>query len=307
MSEFFHCYQPHRFNPRARQTVEQANQIIGEMRAQGYTLTLRQLYYQFVARDLIPNEERQYKRLGRLVTLARESGVMDWYAIEDRGRSAYGTNPEEDPSEVVSGIEDGLIFDQWARQDTYLEVWVEKSALEGVVSRPCERLDVTYMACKGYLSASEAWRAGLRFQQAIHEGKRPVLIHLGDHDPSGLHMTTDNRRRLRMFAENHDVEVQRIALNMHQVEEYGPPPNPAKQTDSRYAGYALDYGESSWELDALDPAVLDKLITDTIHGFIDPDVWRETLDMQEEARRPLAALSNNWEQVVDFMEREDLI
>lgn len=307
MTEFFHCYEPHRFNPKAQLTVEQANEIIGEMRAQGYVLTLRQLYYQFVARNLIPNEEREYKRLGRLITLARESGVMDWYAIEDRGRMAFGTSTEEDPSTVVSGIEDGLLFDQWARQDTYLEVWVEKSALEGVVSRPCEKWDVTYMACKGYLSASEAWRAGLRFQHAIHQGKRPVLIHLGDHDPSGLHMTVDNRRRLRMFAESHGIEVRRIALNMDQVEEYGPPPNPAKQTDSRYAGYALDHGESSWELDALDPSVLDKLITDTLEEYVDRAVWLETLDMQKEARRPLAALSANWDQVVDFMEREDLI
>ena len=235
---FYHCYRPHRFNTAAQRTVNQANDIITEMREQGYTLTLRQLYYQFVARDLIPNEEREYKRLGRLVTHARESGVMDWYAIEDRGRGAYGTDPEEDPTNVVEGIEQGLVFDQWAKQDDYLEVWVEKSALEGVVSRPCNRRHVTYMACKGYLSASEAWRAGLRFQNAVADGKRPVLIHLADHDPSGLHMTEDNRNRLRMFAEEHDIEVRRIALNMDQVEEYGPPPNPAKQTDSRYARYA---------------------------------------------------------------------
>lgn len=303
MSSFVHCYRSHRFNSKAQKTVDQANAILGALRAQGYVLTLRQLFYQFVSKDLIPNTEREYKRLGRLITHARESGVMDWYAIEDRGRSAYGTNPEEDPAEVLSGIEDKLVFDQWARQDHYVEVWVEKSALEGVIARPCNRRDVTYMACKGYLSASEAWRAGRRFQRAIHDGKKPVLIHLADHDPSGLHMTTDNRERLRLFAESQGVEVRRVALNMDQVEQYNPPPNPAKQTDSRYAKYKDDFGtESSWELDALDPAVLDKLILDAIDEYRDPNKWDEVLAEQAAAREPLAKLGGNWDKVHSFVD-----
>ncbi|MEE8608955.1 MAG: hypothetical protein V3S55_15230 [Nitrospiraceae bacterium] len=304
---FFHCYRAHRFNSAAQTTVDQANEIIREMREQGYVLTLRQLYYQFVARDLIPNENREYKRLGRLVTRARESGVMDWQAIEDRDRSAYGTNTEEDPTQVIDGIEHGLVFDQWARQDTYLEVWVEKSALEGVVARPCNRFHVTYMACRGYLSASAAWRSGLRFQNAIADGKRPVLIHLADHDPSGLHMTEDNRDRLQMFAEDYDVEVRRLALNMDQVELYDPPPNPAKQTDSRYRSYAEAYGQECWELDALNPMVLDTIIEDAINEYRDADLWNDVLDEQEEVRKPLAALSENWSLVEEFLTKEGLV
>jgi hypothetical protein len=304
---FLHCYRPHRFNAKAQKTVDQANAIIAEMSAKGYVLTLRQLYYQFVARDLLPNREREYKRLGRLVTHAREAGVMDWYAIEDRGRSARGVHPEEDPHQVLDGIEQGLLFDHWARQEAYLEVWVEKSALEGVVARPAQEHHVNYMACKGYLSASEAWRAGLRFQNAVARGKRPVLIHLADHDPSGLHMTKDNQDRLRMFAEAHGIEVRRIALNMDQVDKYSPPPNPAKQTDSRYAGYARDFGDQSWELDALDPEVLDDLISDTIFEYVDTDVWQQVEEEQAEARIPLEALGRNWNRVYQFMDSEGLL
>lgn len=299
---FLHCYRPHRFNAKARDTVDQAQAILAELREQGYVLTLRQLYYQFVARDLIENNEREYKRLGRLVTHAREAGEMDWYAIEDRGRSAYGINPDEDPASVLDGVEYGLTLDQWARQDHYLEVWVEKSALEGVIARPCQDLDVTYMACKGYLSASEAWRAGQRFQQAIRRGKQPVLIHLADHDPSGIHMTMDNGTRLRLFAESQGVEVRRIALNMDQVEQYNPPPNPAKQTDSRYASYEEDFGSKSWELDALNPAILDGLIRETIDEYRDKDLWYKVLTEQTEARRPLAGLSCNWAEVHAFLD-----
>ena len=116
------------------------------------------------------------------------------------------------------------------------------------------------MACKGYLSASEAWRAGLRFQRAIDRGKRPVLLHLGDHDPSGIDMTRDNGDRLGEFVLQ-GVEVRRIALNMDQVQEHNPPPNPAKEDDSRFRGYRELYGEESWELDALRQNTIGDIIT----------------------------------------------
>jgi hypothetical protein len=304
---FFHCYRPHRFTSAAQETVDQANVIINELQAEGHTLTLRQIYYQLVARGLMPNEDKEYKRLGRLITRARESGITDWLAIEDRGRSAYSTHTEEDPEEVLYGIENGLVFDQWERQDHYIEVWVEKAALEGVIARPCNRLDITYMACRGYLSASEAWRAGLRFAKAIRNGKEPILIHLADHDPSGLNMTDDNRDRVRLFAENNHIQVRRIALNMDQVHQYNPPPNPAKETDSRAPAYVEKYGHSSWELDALNPSVLDDLITSTIDEYRNVDIWDKTLDKQKEARKPLEALGENWSEVQDFLEREGLL
>lgn len=304
---FFHCYKPHRFNAAAQDTIEKANSVISEMRAEGYILTLRQLYYQFVRRNWIENTEKQYKRLGRTVTSAREAGIMDWLAIEDRGRTCYGPTSEEDPANVINGVEFGLRYDQWARQDHYLEVWVEKQALEGVIARPCNRFDVRYMACKGYLSASEAWRAGLRFQKALEDGKICHLIHLADHDPSGLDMTKDNANRLRLFAESHKAHVRRIALNMEQVDHYNPPPNPAKTTDSRFKAYTDLYGPESWELDALEPSVLDKLITDTINEYRDPNIWDDVLARQEDARAPLAALSEHWGTVQQFLYDNDLV
>ncbi len=300
-------YRAHRFKAAAQDTIDKAQEIINEMDEQGYVLTLRQLYYQFVSRNWIANEEREYKRLGRIMADAREDGQVSWTAIEDRGRNCYGPSPEENPAAVVDGIEHGLVFDLWARQDDYVEVWVEKSALEGVVARPCDRLHVPYMACKGYLSTSEAWRAGLRFREALDDGKRCTLVHLSDHDPSGFDMTRDNGERLNLFAESLNVTVRRIALNMDQVERYGPPPNPTKLTDSRAPGYVRRFGHDSWELDALEPSVLDALIADTVDGYRDADLWQETLDEQEEARRPLAALGENWSEVEDFLRDRGLV
>lgn len=295
---FYLEYRDYNFHARSEHVIDQANQILAEMRAQGYTLTLRQLYYQFVRRNWIENKEAAYKKLGRLVTQARESGRMDWEAIEDRGRRCTEPYSYEDPHSALAQLPDQIVVDRWAQQATYLEVWVEKQALESVIARPCERLQAPFMACKGYLSASEAWRAGRRFRaQARAHGKRCVLIHLADHDPSGLNMTADNRERVRLFAESEDIDVRRIALNMDQVEEYRPPPNPAKETDSRFSDYSDRYGENSWELDALEPAMLDRLISATIEEYIDPDLWAEAEQRELELRQLLEKLVHRWDDV----------
>lgn len=290
------AYREQRFNSKARKTVEQAKLIIDDMMAQGYVLTLRQLYYQFVSRNWIANNEQEYKRLGRIVTDAREVGEIDWLAIEDRGRAAHLQGHVPSPERVLEGIERALRLDPWLEQEVYCEVWVEKAALEGVVSRPAARWRAPYMACKGYLSASEAWRAGRRFEEAISRGKRPILFHLGDHDPSGLQMTDDNRVRLGMFSRM-GVDVRRLALNMDQVDEHSPPPNPAKQTDSRFAGYEAQFGKESWELDALSPKVIDDLIDGALQGVIDREAYDATLAREREEREPLRLLGLRWEEV----------
>ena len=84
---------------------------------------------------------------------------------------------------------------------------------------------------------------------------------------------------------------------MPQVEEYEPPPNPAKQTDSRYTGYADEYGDESWELDALDPTVLSGLVRDAIENIIVDDVWQEDQETEDEHKRLLAWVSKNWDRI----------
>jgi hypothetical protein len=282
--------------------IEKANEIIETYRAQGYTLTLRQLYYQFVARALIPNSERSYKNLGTAVSDGRDAGLIDWNAIEDRGRGVRPVFVQEDELEVVNGLEYALSLDYWERQNAYVEVWVEKEALASVIERPCRRWNVPYMACKGYLSASEAWRAGRRFAEMENFGRdRLVVIHLGDHDPSGIDMSRDNLDRLKLYSDFGRVELVRIALNMDQVDEYAPPPNPAKVTDSRAEDYIRRFGQTSWELDALEPKVLDRLISSTIERYVDVDRWQETETEEEDRRSILSKLHSNWSEVSDFV------
>ena len=280
--------------------IETANAIIIEYQNQGYTLTLRQLYYQHVARGLIENTERSYKNLGNLINDARVGGLIDWYAIEDRGRGIRPWLIQEDEHEVLAGIEHGLAMDYWEPQNAYVEIWVEKDALASVIQRPASRYRVPYMPCKGYLSASEAWRGGQRFAKYAAEGRRCVVIHLGDHDPSGIDMSRDNRDRLHLFGDR-SVELRRIALNMDQVEEHRPPPNPAKVTDSRAADYIERFGTISWELDALRPQYLEKLISDEIETLIDHDLWQQTSDEEDERRETLAKIHGNWDALAEHI------
>lgn len=205
---------------------------------------------------------------------------------------------------MVNGIEYHLGLDYWRRQNAYVEVWVEKDALASVIERPCRRWKVPFMPCKGYLSASEAWRSGQRFMRQAGHGARCVLIHLGDHDPSGLDMTRDNADRLEMFSEFSGIEVRRIALNIDQVQHYKPPPNPAKVTDSRAADYIRRFGATSWELDALEPQVLDSLITAEIQSLIDSTIWEQTRREEAERRKVLAAIHDRFDDVAEFLRGE---
>lgn len=300
------AYRKQRFNSKARDTVEKAKIIIEDLSAQGYTLTLRQLYYQMVSQNFIPNDELNYKRLGRIICDAREMGEIDWYSIEDRGRGCYLPGHTPTAEEVLKGIERQLRLNPWLDQDVYLVVGVEKAALEGVIERPATRWRAPYMSCKGYLSASEAWRTGRRFESAFQADKRVVFLHLGDHDPSGLHMTDDNRQRISMFART-PVEVNRLALHMAQVDEFKLPENPAKQTDSRYAAYTAAYEtESSWELDALSPKVIDGLIHEAIKSYVDQEKWEKTLALEAERRQGLRLLGMRWEEVERMVLADEL-
>lgn len=292
------------FRPETQAVIDQAIEIIEDYQQQGFTLTLRQLYYQFVSKDLIPNKDKEYKRLGSIITDARMTGQIGWDAIEDRGRGKKGWLIEEDIDQILWELPGAYAADFWASQDRYIEVWVEKDALSSVVQKACGPFRVGYMACKGYLSASEAYRAGKRMEQARDNGKEPLVIHLGDHDPSGIDMTRDNGDRLATFSWG-DVEVQRIALNRNQIDSYNPPPNPAKITDSRARDYIRRHGNLSWELDALSPSVLVGLIRSAIEPHIDQHEWDICQAREVENKELLRRVRTRWADVEAMLKDED--
>lgn len=289
-----------RFSKSSVAIINQANTIIANYQAQGFTLTLRQLYYQFVARDLIPNKQTEYKHLGSIINDARLAGLIDWAAIEDRTRNVRTIPSWDGPESIISAVVNQYKEDLWKGQPYRPEVWIEKDALVGVIEPVCTRYRVPHFACRGYSSQSEQYNAGKRFARYKKNGQVPVVLHLGDHDPSGIDMTRDNADRLSMFARL-GVSVRRLALNMDQVDQYNPPPNPAKETDSRAADYIERFGESSWELDALDPPVIDALIAGELESMINQARWDTAKDREDIRRNLLNKVSLNWPDIEDFL------
>lgn len=287
------CYKETNFKDKSLYLIEKVNEIVDDYKAQGYDLTLRQLYYQFVARDIIPNNQKSYDNLGALVNNARLAGLVSWYAIEDRTRNVRNTFHWEDPKELLSSAARQFDINKWAGQKEYVEVWVEKDALVGIVGQAAETYDVPFFSCRGYVSQSEMWGAAQRIIGKIDEGHQSAtIIHLGDHDPSGKDMTRDIEERISMFLSNHgysyyDFEIQRVALEMSQIRKYNPPPNPAKLTDSRCKKYIAEYGHSSWELDALEPSVLEDIIKRAVLEHLDLTLYREMEKKEAETKRKL--------------------
>lgn len=287
--------------------IEKANKVITAYREKGLDLTLRQVYYQFVARDWFPeswadpktgstNNMKSYKRLGDAIADGRLCGLIDWNAIVDRTREVRLNAHWKGPQDIVEACAAQFQIDKWARQGNYIECWVEKDALIGVLEAACKPLDVPYYSCRGYNSASEIWNAGhKRLKPRVQDGKQCIIIYMGDHDPSGIDMTADVGNRLRQFSGSDEIVVERIALNRDQIDEYDPPENPTKMTDSRAEKYVAEHGESCWELDALDPTILIDLIREKIIEYREEDLWQEALEEEREHRRNLYRISRGWE------------
>jgi len=306
------AYETVKFSADRLQLVQHAVQIINDLRRQGYTLTLRQLYYQFVSRNLFPqswadprtgsiNNERSYDRLGTLLSRARMGGLVDWNAIEDRTREVAGNNHWDGPAAIVRACSKQFMLDKWRTQPKRIEVWVEKDALEGIVARAARDMDVQYFSCRGYASQTSLWEAGQRLAEYVADGQEVVILHLGDHDPSGIDMTRDIRQRVSTFMGEHGegLEVRRLALNMNQVRTFNPPPNPTKMSDCRAEDYVSQFGTSCWELDALQPAVIDQLIRDAILEYRDEDLFAELEEEEQQHRDDLARVADNWEAAVE--------
>lgn len=274
--------------------ITRANRIIAEYQAQGFRLTVRQLYYQMVSRDMIPNNERSYKRIVNLISDGRDAGLIDWSMIEDRGRVLRDNAHWETPAEILRSAAYSYATDKWSDQEWHVEVMVEKDALSGVIAPVCGRLDIAYTANKGYSSSSAMYKAGKRLYQKHVDGKSIMVIYLGDHDPSGIDMTRDITERLAMYSGLSYIDIERVALNYDQVEILQPPENPAKTTDSRAAAYIRQFGHSSWELDAIEPNELARLIEEQVLAVRDVDLWDAAVKAEESERKRLFELAESW-------------
>jgi hypothetical protein len=293
--------------------IQKCNLIIEDYQSQGYDMTLRQLYYQFIGRDWFPstwideeynkrhnlapntkNTEKNYDRLGQIVNDGRLAGLIDWFAIVDRTRGVIRNQYWNDPADIVEATSHSFLINKWDTQDVRVEVWIEKDALVGVFRPVARRLDLPLFSCRGYNSSSDMYGAGRRLRRYLDEGKRVYILHFGDHDCSGLDMTRDIRERLDMFTRRGNMLVDRLALNMMQIDEYNPPPNPAKETDSRAKKYIEIFGNDCYELDALSPTLLNELVENQVKTLINAESWAIKVKEEEEQKLILREMSKNF-------------
>lgn len=288
------------------------NRILREYQDDGYVLTLRQLYYQLVTKNVIINHDKEYGKLSILMKEGRMGGIVDWKAIEDRLREPDVPANWDSPKEVLEAALYSYRRNRMQGQETYIEVWVEKDALSGVLKRVTEKYGIPIIVNRGYSSVTAMYDAYNRFTTALNviyglneeegfedleedENKeeeayipdgKVVILYLGDHDPSGLDMIRDVKDRIMEFA-GRDFEdgefpltVEPIALTKEQIRQYSPPPNPAKLTDTRANDYIAEHGYSSWEVDALPPSVLNRLLEDAILDHLDYSKYTDLLSVE---------------------------
>lgn len=315
------CYTPCNFKQKTLYLISDADAIIDELVGQGYDLTVRQLYYLMIARDKFPdswidetynrkngldprtkNTIKNYKKFCGVISDARRAGLVDWDAIVDRGRNLSGWSSWDSPGARMTSAAHSFALDKWADQPRRVEVWVEKDALLGVFQKACSQYSVPFTSCRGYTSDSEIWAAAQRLRGYAKNGQEPLVLQFSDHDPSGLDMERDIADRLYLFARQ-EIEVRRIAFTWDQVQEFGPPPNPAKETDARFAKYSEEYGDDSWELDAIAPPSLSEIITNAIEEVMDQEAWSAAEAEEEKGREQLMLVGRNFNKAVRYLER----
>lgn len=280
-------FRPTNFREGSLWLIAHCERIIKRYMVAGLRLTLRQLYYQLVTVNAVANSEKSYKHLSSLVSDARLAGLLDWDAIEDRVRKPIQPPEFGSLEDLIESAIYSYRLPRWEGQRYYVELWVEKDALAGVLAPLALQFHVVLMVNRGYSSQSAMFESAKRLAQQ----EKPIILYLGDHDPSGEDMVRDIEQRLVMFGIP-NIVVRKLALTMDQVEKYKLPPNPAKLTDPRAQEYIDKYGNQSWEVDALPPEVLSRLISAEFAGLIDTERMDKVLQKEDHDKKRLRGLVN---------------
>jgi hypothetical protein len=301
------CFQAKNFRQGNLALIEKCNTILERYNADGYDMTVRQVYYQLVAAGEIENSVESYDKIQGLLKDARLAGLLDWDYIVDRTRELKRQSSWDSPEDILESVHRSFRMDKWASQRYRPEVWIEKDALSGVFERVCNELNVPLFACKGYTSLSELFETGYRrFASYDEDGQIPYILHFGDHDPSGIDMSRDIVDRVTFLSKWGVPKFDRLALNMDQVDQYRPPPNFAKITDSRARDYIVKFGGNSWELDALEPTVLAGLVRDNILAIRDEDLWQEAFAEEKHHKETLSRIAENYDEIEQFLDDSEL-
>lgn len=260
--------------------IEQALDILRGL----HPMTVRQIYYQLVSRQVIKNNRGQYQAVSKALVHARQEETIPWEWIEDRLRRPRAVPMWDGLPAFATTACRAYRRNVWDSQTVYLEVWLEKDALSGIFEGILDHYGVTLNVGRGYDGWDSLHNAAGRFG----DGDGVVVLYFGDFDPSGEDMVRSLRDRLAWFG--CEPEIVKCALTEDDVERYELPPDFAKVTDSRTAKFIEKYGDVSVEIDALPIDVLRARLREEVERHIDMEALRVTLETEEEERAELSAL-----------------
>lgn len=229
--------------------------------------TVRQVYYRAVSAGIIDKTEQAYKSVCRMLTDLRRSRRIPYSSIADNTRWMRKPDSYGGIDELLRDTASLYRRDLWRSKDDYVEVWLEKDALSGVLYPVTAEFDVPLMISRGFASLSFLHGAGETIEYNAQAGKRVTIFYLGDHDPSGVVIPQKIESTLREFAPSADLTFTRLAVLPWQIKSMNLPTRPTKKTDSRCKGFE---GESV-EVDAIEPEVLRSMVRVEIEGFFGAD------------------------------------
>jgi hypothetical protein len=260
--------------------IETARDILAE----AHPMTVRQIYYQLVSRQVIKNDRSQYQAVSKALVEARREGTVPWDWIEDRLRRPRHVSMWDGLGDFADTCRKAYRRDVWATQPAYLEVWLEKDALSGIFEDALNEYGVTLNVGRGYDGWASIHNAALRFG----DGNRATVLYFGDFDPSGEDMVRSLRERLADCGSR--PEIIKSALNAEDIEHYKLPPDFTKSSDTRAAAFVARHGDRAVELDALPADVLRDRLFQEVSGRMDLAAWRAIRQQEEAERRRLTRL-----------------
>ena len=272
--------------------LAQVQEILSEYHV---PITLRQLYYQMVARQYILNNDKEYRNLSRICKIARDEGSLQESSFADRLREIDKPSSWNDLSSFLSTVKGAYRKNIWATQDNYIEIWTEKDALRGVITPITHKYDIPLLIVRGQLSRTAVYEAHKRFLDAAEQGKNCHLFYFGDFDPSGIGIYNSLKNRTLKFQNgllDEDIKIDHVALSESQIEKYSLPYVKANREDPNYKNFILNYSDMAVELDALPPNVLMQLVEDAIVKHIDPKKWEDAKIQETQEQAELEHIMN---------------
>lgn len=259
---------------KTQRIIDQAHEILSDV----HPMTVRQVYYQLVSRQVIENTRSRYQAVSDALVDARLEGVIPWEWIEDRLRVPRAVQMWDNLSEFAEVVRQAYRRDVWATQPIYLEVWLEKDALSGIFIDTLSRYGVTLNVGRGY----DGWSSIRNAAERFGTGEDTNILYFGDFDPSGEDMVRSMRDRLAQLGSKPDIV--KVSLTKKDVLRYNLPPNFTKETDTRRNAFVELHGDVSVELDALPANILRSRLIEEVEKLMDLEALAEVLSQDDQDR-----------------------